>query len=89
MRKPEQIAEVMAAKFREVIGRTKFSYAHMGHYHHAKLLETPLMIVEQHQTLTAKDSHSSRHGYGADRSAQVITYHADRGEVSRVRIGAS
>jgi len=89
MRKPEQIAEVMAAKFREVIGRTKFSYAHMGHYHHAKLLETPLMIVEQHQTLTAKDSHSSRHGYGADRSAQVITYHCGKGEVSRVRISAS
>jgi hypothetical protein len=89
MRKPDQIAEVMAAKFREVIGRTKYSYAHMGHQHHAKLIETPLMIVEQHQTLAAKDAHSSRHGYHADRSAQVITYHADRGEVSRVRIAAS
>lgn len=85
-RKPGQIAEVFAAQFREVLGRTKHSYAHMGHMHHQDVKETPLMTVEQHCTLAAPDAYASRGGYASDRAARVITYHKDHGEVSRVRI---
>ncbi len=77
---------VFASIFREVYGRTKYSYGHAGHYHHAKLIENNMMVLEQHQTLPPKDRYSSRHGYGADRSGQIVTYNKNKGEVSRIRI---
>jgi hypothetical protein len=86
IRKPRQIAEVFAAQFREVLGRTVFSYAHMGHMHHTQVHETPLMIVEQHQTLAAKDAYAARGGWHSQRAAQVITYSKQHGEISRIRI---
>ncbi len=88
LRKPGDCAEVFASIFRDVMGRTKHSYAHLGHKHHKHAIETPLMVVEQHQTLAAKDAHASRHGYMSDRSAQVINYHREAGEIGRVRIPA-
>ena len=83
-RKPSNIAEVFAAKFREVLGRTKFSYAHMGHMHHSEAKENALMIVEQHQTLAAADAYASRGGWLSQRSAKVICYSKTYGEVGRV-----
>lgn len=87
-RKPANIDTVFAAKFREVFGRTKHAYAHLGHLHHKQVLETNLMEVEQHQTLAAKDAYASRGGWMSDRSAQVITYHTKHGEVGRARVSA-
>lgn len=72
--------------YREMFGRAKFSYIHTGHLHHRAVKETSLMIIEQHQTLAAKDEYSSRGGYYSGRSANVITYHKSYGEVSRVSI---
>jgi hypothetical protein len=87
-RKPGDIDTVFAAKFREVFGRTKHAYAHMGHLHHVDVKETNLMVVEQHRTLAAPDAYASRGGWMSGRDAQVITYHAMRGEVGRVRVNA-
>ena len=80
------ISEVFTAKFREVFGRTLHSFAHMGHYHHTKVEENNLMVLEQHRTLSGKDAYSSRGGYMSGRDAKVITYHVEYGEVSRVTI---
>ncbi|CBY88559.1 hypothetical protein [Pantoea phage LIMEzero] len=44
------------------------------------------MIVEQHQTLAAKDAYASRGGWLSKRSASVITYHCEHGEVARLTI---
>lgn len=85
-RRISNISDVMAGKFREVFGRTKFSYCHTGHLHHAELKETNLMVVEQHRTLAAKDAYASQGGYLSGRDAQVITYHKAYGEVSRLKI---
>lgn len=85
-RKPEKIDDVFVAKFREVFGRTKYSYAHMGHMHHNKLLETNLMTVEQHRTLAANDAYASKGGWMSGRDAKCITYSKLYGEVSRVTI---
>lgn len=85
-RKPENVDDVFVAKFREVFGRTKHSYAHMGHMHYAKTLESPLMIVEQHRTLAAPDAYASRSGFMSGRSAYAITYSQRFGEVGRVVI---
>jgi len=85
-RKPENVHDVFAGKFRDVFGRTNHSYAHMGHQHHSHVKETNLMIVEQHRTLAAPDAHASRGGWLSGREASVITYHKNYGQVGRVTI---
>ncbi len=85
-RKMSEISEVFAGLYREIYGRTKYSYGHMGHMHHAELKENQMMIVEQHPTLAAMDAHSARAGYKSQRGATAITYHKKYGEVSRSTI---
>lgn len=87
-RKPSNVSEVLAAKFRKMLGQTKFSYAHLGHLHHIDQKEGNLMVVEQHRTLAASDAYSSRAGWMSGRDATVITYHKRFGEVSRNRISS-
>lgn len=83
-KKPENIHDVFASMFRDVFGRTKFSYAHMGHQHHKLAKETNLMIIEQHRTMAEKDAYAARGGWLAGRSADVITYSKIHGEVGRL-----
>lgn len=88
-RKPGELAEVFAAQYRETFGRTTKAYGHCGHRHHRQVIETPLMPVEQHPTLAARDSHAARGGYMAERTASVITYDRNDGEVQRTTVPAS
>lgn len=85
-KKMESLSDVFAAKFRQQFGASKYSYAHVGHLHHHKLIENSLMKIEQHQTLAAKDAYASRGGWISNRSASVITYHRKYGEVCRSTI---
>ena len=85
-RKPANIDTVFAAKFREVFGRTKHSFCHMGHLHSTKVIESNLMDVEQHRTLASPDSYATRGGWISGRSAKVITYHDEFGKVGSVSI---
>lgn len=85
-RKPTKLDDVLVAKFREVFGRTKFSYAHCGHLHHEHLIETNLMIVHQHRTLAARDQYASASGYMSGRDAKVLSYSKQFGEVGRIVI---
>lgn len=87
-RKPVNVDLVFTAKFRDVFGRTRHSYAHLGHLHHKHTLETNLMVVEQHRTLAAPDAYASRGGWISGRDAQVITYHAEHGEVGRIVVNS-
>ena len=83
-KKLDQLETVFVAKFREIYGRTKYSYAHTGHLHHNVMLERNTMQLEQHRTLAAPDSHASRGGWVSGRDAKVITYHSERGDVGRI-----
>ena len=80
------VDSVFTAKYRDVFGRTKFSYAHLGHRHSVEMRESPLMIVEQHPTLAAPDAYASRSGFISMRSASAITYHSKFGYTGRVVI---
>lgn len=86
LKKFEGVDKVFTAKFRDVFGRTKHAFAHMGHYHHRKEIESPLMVVRQHRTLAASDAYASRGGWISGREASVITYSKSHGEVGSVTI---
>jgi len=87
-RNVSNISNVFASQFRELYGRTKYAYAHLGHLHHIDIKENNLMIVEQHRTLAANDAYGARGGYLSGRDAKVITYHRQYGEVSRLTINS-
>lgn len=87
-RKVENVSEVLAAQFREMFGRTKYAYAHMGHLHSVHTKENNLMIVEQHRTLAARDAYAARGGWLSGRDAKVITYHKEYGEVCRLTVSS-
>jgi hypothetical protein len=87
-RKVNNVSEVFASQFREMFGRTKYAYAHMGHLHHIDVKENNLMVVEQHRTLAPADAYSARGGWLSGRDARVITYDKRFGEVSRLTINS-
>lgn len=82
----DSIESVMISRFRRDYGETSYAYAHVGHLHHQKIVESNCMVVEQHRTLAAKDAYAARGGWFSGRSANVITYHKQYGEVSRQSI---
>lgn len=84
--RPGQVDSVFVAKYKQQYGASAHAYAHLGHLHHAYLKESSLMVVEQHRTLAAKDAYASRGGWLSGRSAPVITYHKEFGEVARLTI---
>lgn len=83
LKKPDQLAPVMAAQFAPIWGRTSHRYAHMGHMHSLYEREHNGMIVTQHPTLAARDAYAARGGWFADRAASVITYHNVYGQVAK------
>ena len=85
-RKMANVSDVLVAKYRDLYGRTEHSYCHMGHLHHIDIKENNLMVVEQHRTLAAPDSHASAGGWMSKRSTNTITYHKQFGEVARSTI---
>lgn len=75
------VDSVFVGKFREAYGRTRFSYAHIGHKHQDELKNTNLMKVEMHETLAAPDAYAANGGWLSGRSAKVIYYHRKYGFV--------
>lgn len=85
-KKPNNISDVFARKFRDVWGRTEYSYGFLGHMHHVQQKEDNLMVIEQFRTLAAADNYASRGGWMSGRDAKAITYHKDYGKTSEVTI---
>lgn len=80
------IDRVFAGKYRQIYGRTKYAYAHLGHLHSNEVKESQLMVVERHRTLSAPDAYASKGGWISGRDAKVITYSKKHGEISRLII---
>lgn len=76
----------LAGIFREMYGRSKYAYAHVGHRHSDEGRKSGLMYVEQHETLAAPDAYAAGGGWLSGRSAKVITYHREFGEVGRLTL---
>ena len=87
IRKTSNIEAVLVSKFRDVFGRTKKTYTHMGHFHNQLVLSANTMKIEQHPTLAASDAHASRGGWLSNmRESPIITYDRRYGEISRVTV---
>lgn len=82
----KDISKVFAGKFRDLYGKTKQSYAHVGHFHHEKAIEDQIMKVRQHPTLAAHDAYASRGGYLSKREAAIITYSKKYGRFTETTI---
>lgn len=82
----KDLDRVFAGMFREMYGRCKYNYGHGGHLHSDALVTTQLMHIERHETLAAPDAYAAGGGWLSGRSAKVITYHKDHGEVARLKL---
>jgi hypothetical protein len=71
------------AEFPEIWGATKFRYGHTGHLHKTEMFEEYGITMEMHNTMCARDAYAAHGGWFSERSANVITYHKEHGEVAR------
>ncbi len=85
-RNVNNVDATLAGIFRELYGRSKYAYAHIGHLHSDEGRKTGLMYVERHETLAAPDAYAAGGGWLSGRSAKVITYHRKYGEVGRATL---
>ena len=73
-------------RFREMWGKSNYTYIHTGHYHHERLIEDGGAIAEMHPTLSGRDAYAARGGWVSRRGAKVITYDKTDGEIARVTV---
>lgn len=78
---------IMAHRRAEDWGATKFRYVHGFHLHHSAKIATEGngVICEIHQAPIPQDAWHFGSGFLSGRSLQAITYHAEFGEIGRVR----
>jgi hypothetical protein len=86
MTKMAQLPLVMAATNPADWGATKFRYAMTGHVHHKSAIETGGVIVESFQSTSARDAWHQASGFRSGRSMTAVTFHRDKGEISRQRV---
>lgn len=80
-----RLADTLVSMYREVFGRTKYSYAHTGHLHSHEIKEG-VMVIEQHRTMSPLDAYAAGGGWRSGRDAKIITYSKNYGEVARVTV---
>lgn len=85
--KAERLVLFLADEYPEMWGQTRFRYLFTGHLHHHKSADIGGCQWEQLRALTAKDAYAHSHAYSARAQLQSVTYHRDKGEVGRVKVG--
>jgi len=84
--KAERLVMYLADRWAEVWGKTKYRFLFTGHKHHHQSQDIGGVLWEQLRAITAKDAYATAHAYSARAEMQAITYHRDRGEISRVKV---
>jgi hypothetical protein len=84
--KAERIVMYLADRWSEMWGRTKYRFLYTGHLHHHKAQDIGGVEWQQLRAITAKDAYATAHAYSARAEMQAITYHRERGEISRVKV---
>jgi len=78
----------LADRYPEMWGRTRHRFLFTGHLHHHKSQDIGGVQWEQLRAVTSKDAYATAHGYTARSEMQAVTYHRERGEVSRVKVAS-
>lgn len=86
--KAERMVLKLAADYPELWGQSRHRYLFTGHLHHHKSQDIGGVHWEQLRAMTARDAYAAAHAYTARAELQAITYHREKGEVSRARISA-
>lgn len=84
--KAERIVMYLANHWADMWGKTTHRFLFTGHLHHYKSQDIGGVLWEQLRAITAKDAYATAHAYSARAEMQAITYHRDRGEISRVKV---
>ena len=84
--KAERMVLFLADEFPEMWGCTRYRFLFTGHFHHHKSQDIGGVVWEQLRAMTARDAYAASHAYSARAELQGITYHRDKGEVSRVKV---
>lgn len=86
--KAERIVLFLADEFPEMWGATRHRVLYTGHLHHHKSADIGGCTWEQLRAMTARDAYAYSGAYSARAQLQAVTYHRDKGEVGRVKVGA-
>jgi hypothetical protein len=82
--KMSKAGEVLAVDCADIFSSTKHRFSHFGHYHVDKVIDSPICRVESHRNLTPNNAWAVQMGYRRNPGTmKAITYHSDRGEISR------
>lgn len=81
MAKPKQMPGIMAARWPEMWGATKFRYAHCFHVHHKEKIKDEMggAYVETYHSPAPQDAWHYGMGFLSGRSFEAVTYHAESG----------
>ncbi len=86
--KAQRLVLALADDHAEMWGRTRHRYLWTGHLHHHKSEDIGGLQWEQLRAVTARDAYAKSHAFTARAQLQAVTYHRDKGEVSRVKVAA-
>ena len=84
--KAERLVMSLADQYPTMWGESRHRYYFTGHLHHSRLQDVGGVQVEQLRAVSARDAYAATHAYSGRSEMQAITYHKDRGEISRHRV---
>lgn len=76
----------MADRYAGMWGQTRYRYLFTGHMHHHKSQDIGGVRWEQLSSVSPKDAYAASYPFSGRADMQSITYHKERGEISRVRV---
>ena len=85
--KADRMVHFLADEYAEIWGKTRHRFLWTGHLHHHKSQDIGGVQWEQLRALTARDAYAASHAYTARAQMQAITYHREKGEIQRVKVG--
>jgi hypothetical protein len=86
--KADRIVHMLADRYAEVWGKTDHRFLFTGHLHHHKSQDIGGVQWEQLRAVTARDAYATAHAFSARAQLQAVTFHREKGEVSRVKVSS-
>ena len=74
-----RINDVLSGEYRELWGKTKFTYLHKGHLHHVNDVEIGPVLHQQNPSAVRADGYHSKNGFFGTPALRLHTYHHEAG----------